>query len=110
MSQPLPFTVRRARPGDAAGVLDCLRAAFEPYREKYTPEAFEDTVLTPDTVGHRLASMAVFVASTDDGRVVGTVACSVVGGGEGHLRGMAVCPDWQGRGVAEELLAVAETE
>jgi RimJ/RimL family protein N-acetyltransferase len=104
------FTVRRAAPGDAAVVLDCLRAAFEPYREKYTPAAFEDTVLTADTVGGRFAAMAVYVAANPDGEVVGTVACGAVGGGDGHLRGMAVRPDWQGRGVAEELLVAAESE
>jgi RimJ/RimL family protein N-acetyltransferase len=110
MSEPLPFMVRRATLRDAAGILDCLRAAFEPYRERYTPGAYEDTVLTPDTLGCRLASMAVFVASTGGTEVVGTVACGVVGGGEGHLRGMAVRPEWQGSGVAEELLAAAEDE
>ena len=29
---------------------------------------------------------------------------------EGHLRGMAVLPEWQGRGVAEKLLQTAEQE
>src|SRR5207244_6620605 len=54
--------------------------------------------------------VAVFVAAIPGGEVVGTVVCGVVGGGEGHLRGMAVRPDWQGRGVAGELLAAAESE
>lgn len=110
MSEQPPFTVRRATVRDAAVILDCLRAAFEPFRAAYTPGAFEDTVLTPATIGHRLASMSVFVASTDRGEVVGTVASGVVGEGEGHLRGMAVRPGWQGLGVAEELLAAAEAE
>jgi RimJ/RimL family protein N-acetyltransferase len=110
VSEPPLFTVRRASLRDSAGILDCLRAAFEPYREAYSPGAFEDTVLTPGTIGHRLASMAVFVASADRGEVVGTIASGLVGEGEGHLRGMAVSPDWQGRGVAEELLTAAEAE
>src|SRR5262245_45678253 len=87
MSAHEPFSVRRARPEDAAPILECLRAAFEPYRELYTPGAFEDTVLTPGTVGERLATMAVFVAATASGEVVGTVACHLVGAGAGHLRG-----------------------
>jgi ribosomal protein S18 acetylase RimI-like enzyme len=110
MSPTPPFSVRRATPEDAAAVLDCLRAAFEPYRGQYTPAAFEDTVLTPGTVGERLATMAVFLAVTPGGEVVGTVACEVVGVGEGHLRGMAVRPSWQGCGMADELLKAAETE
>src|SRR5262245_27836235 len=109
MSVQMPFSVRRARPEDVASLLKCLRAAFEPYRGLYTPAAFADTVLTPGTLGERLATMAVFVAATASGEVVGTVACQVVGVGEGHLRGMAVRPSWQGRGVAEELLGAAES-
>jgi len=35
-----PFHVRRAGPEDAEGILDCLRTAFEPYRQSYTPSAF----------------------------------------------------------------------
>src|SRR5262249_13284065 len=104
MSSQQQCTVRRARPEDATAVLDCLREAFEPYRALYTPAAFEDTVLTPDTRGQRFATMAVLVALTGSGEAVGMVACSFVGEGEGHLRGMAVRPSWQSCGVADELL------
>jgi hypothetical protein len=83
---------RRARPEDATAVLDCLRAAFDPYRGLHTPAAFEDAVLTRGTVGQRFATMTVFFAATAAGEVVGTVACDLVGKGEGHLRGMAVRP------------------
>jgi GNAT superfamily N-acetyltransferase len=54
--------------------------------------------------------MAVFVAATSGGEVIGTVACHPVAQGEGYLRGMAVRPGWQGLGVAEELLGAAEAE
>jgi RimJ/RimL family protein N-acetyltransferase len=110
MSRPPPFSVRQATPDDATAVLDCLGSAFEPYRGQYTPAAFADTVLTPATVGERFDAMAVFVAATLGGEVIGTVACCVVGGGEGHLRGMAVRPSWQGYGVANALLAAVESE
>jgi N-acetylglutamate synthase-like GNAT family acetyltransferase len=104
------IAVRRAEREDVDGILACLHAAFEPYRTSYTPDAFADTVLTPGTLGERLDAMQVFVAIADHGAVVGTIACSVVGGGgEGHLRGMAVLPDWQGRGAAAALLAAAES-
>lgn len=54
--------------------------------------------------------MAVFVAKDASGRVVGTIACQSVGGGEGHLRGMAVLPEQRGTGVAQYLLEAAEQE
>src|SRR6266540_4245599 len=103
-------SVRRAAMADAQGVLDCLAAAFAPYRAEYTPEAFQDTVLTVETIRRRLSDMSVLVAVGEDGRVVGTIAYRRVDGEEGHIRGMAVIPDCQGRGVARRLLECAETE
>ena len=107
---PETVTIRPATERDAAGVLACLRAAFAPFEIAYTPEAFEDTVLTPELFRKRMATMSVLVATDHEPAIVGTISCAAVGGGAGRLRGMAVSPDWQGRGVAEQLLAVAEGE
>ncbi len=104
------IAIRRARRADAAGILQCLAEAFEPYRESYTREAFLDTVLTPENLVERLKSMVVFVAVTQLEMIVGTVACSVIDREEGHLRGMAVRAKWQGMGVAQQLLERAESE
>jgi GNAT superfamily N-acetyltransferase len=54
--------------------------------------------------------MSIFVAVNDAGEIIGTIGCNVMGKGEGHLRGMAVLPTWQGAGVADELLQCAESE
>jgi predicted N-acetyltransferase YhbS len=119
--------IRRATPTDSAGILECLRAAFEPYRSSYPPEAFLDTVITPEALRHRLATMSLFVAVSESGEIVGTIACHVVDetvqssvhahevraevhANEGHLRGMAVLASWQGSGLAEQLLRSAESE
>src|SRR5215475_13661682 len=102
------FTVRRAAFNDGEAILACLAAAFTPYRNSYTPAAFTDTVLDPRSVQERLREMCVFVA-VSEGKVVGTVACAA-SGEQGHLRGMAVLPDWQGSGVASALLQAAEAE
>jgi GNAT superfamily N-acetyltransferase len=104
-------SIRRATSADASGILECLRDAFEPYRERYTAEAFEDTVLTTETVQERLASMSIFVAVTAEGKIVGTISCSRTSEDEGrHLRGMAVLEEWRGQGVAWQLLDAAESE
>jgi GNAT superfamily N-acetyltransferase len=120
MAPSTEFSVRKAALGDSAQILDCLDEAFAPFRSAYTPEAFLDTVLTPATLELRLKTMTVFVAvgcARDDGArddrsgdVVGTVGCDLTLSGEGHLRGMAVRLDWQGAGVAAELLQRAEAE
>jgi N-acetylglutamate synthase-like GNAT family acetyltransferase len=102
------FTIRRADSNDGEAIVACLAAAFAPYSNGYTPAAFMDTVLDSRLVQHRLREMCVFVA-VSEGNVVGTLACAA-SGKEGHLRGMAVLPDWQGSGVASALLQAAEAQ
>jgi ribosomal protein S18 acetylase RimI-like enzyme len=102
------IVIRRAT--DSRGILECLASAFEPYRARYTPAAYLDTVLTAETIAQRLDSMQVFVAVTADDQIVGTIACSLSEIGEGHLRGMAVLSEWQGRALAEKLLRTAEAK
>jgi len=94
---------------DVSGILGCLSAAFAEYRDNYTPGAFADTVLTTETIAKRLQEMTMFVAIEKSGEIVGTIACSVVGPQEGHIRGMAVLPASQGTGVAARLLLCAES-
>ena len=105
-----PISIRRAKSEDAPGILACLRAAFEDYRYLYTPGAFLDTVLTPETLQARLAKIVVLVAANSSNEIIGTIACEVVMSGEGHLRGMAVLPGWRGKGLARQLLSRAESE
>jgi N-acetylglutamate synthase-like GNAT family acetyltransferase len=104
------FTIRAAEPGDGKGILECLALAFAPYQQAYTPDAFLDTVLTPKTVLERMAQMSIFVATNESGKVVGTIACKVMENGRGHLRGMAVSPEFQGSGLSGRLLNTAEEE
>src|SRR5689334_14276077 len=104
------FEIRPAVHADAAAIHRCLRNAFDPYRAEYTDRAFGDTVPSPEGIEERLRDMALFVATLRDGAVVGTSACQDVGGGLGHLRGMAVQPGWQGRGIADALIEAAEAE
>lgn len=104
------ISIREATLDDAPGILECLRLAFEPYRESYTPLAFEDTVMSPSTVRHRLTAMSVFVAVTEAGEIAGTIGCTAVGDGEGHIRGMAVHPEHAGTGLARLLLEAVEAE
>lgn len=102
--------IRRAKESDCEAVLKVLRAAFEPYRTHYSPGAYTDTVLTANSFIPRLSTMAIFVAVTASGEIVGTIACNLVTSDEGHLRGMAVLPAFQGVGVAQRLLEAAEAE
>jgi ribosomal protein S18 acetylase RimI-like enzyme len=101
------FVIRQAGLGDAEGIAACLRAAFEPYRNAYTTGAFMDTVPSLEAVERRFSFMRMFVAVMGNGEVAGTIGCSAKSD-EGHLRGMAVSPEWEGGGIAARLLASAE--
>lgn len=106
--QSAKFVIRKANPSAGPAILTCLQSAFEPFRAEYTAEAFEDTILTPDSLALRFSTMQIYVAEAPDGQIVGTIACNVSNPAEGHLRGMAVAPAWQGSGVAGALLRAAE--
>ena len=108
--ESMRYMIRRAGPEHLSGVVACLAAAFEPHRPAYTPGAFNDTVPTLQGISDRLQHMTILCACDATGQVIGTVACSTTNAGEGHLRGMAVLPAFQGRGVAEGLLGAAEAE
>jgi len=104
------ISVRHGKDDDVAGIVACLEAAFEPYRSFYTEDAFNDTVPTVQDTGRRFRDMKVIVAEIESAGIIGTIAYKVVGQGEGHLRSMAVAPEFQGRGIAERLLSAAERE
>lgn len=53
LQQPT-FSIRLATMNDSGGILSCLRAAFERYESSYTRGAYEDTVLTPESLQKRL--------------------------------------------------------
>jgi GNAT superfamily N-acetyltransferase len=102
------FQIRNAAPDDGPAILACLAAAFAPYRNQYTPEAFADTVMDAASVQRRIREMCIFVALSEQ-KIAGTIGCKA-NGEEGHLRGMAVLPGWQGTELASSLLAAAEAE
>ena len=66
-------------------------------------------MLTALTLTERMRVARLFVAVTSVGEIVGTIGCAI-SGDEGHIRGMAVLPAWQGRSVAGALLNAAEQE
>jgi ribosomal protein S18 acetylase RimI-like enzyme len=102
-------TIRKAQPQDAPAIAECLASAFAPFRSQYTTGAFTDTVLNAEGVLHRMTHMIIHVAVSAGGEIVGTVATAVVDH-IGHLRGMAVRPQWQGHAIAEQLLSEAEDD
>lgn len=99
--------IRAAVEADRPGILKCLSEAFAPYRQQYTPDAFADTVLNDDTLRARMQKMQVMVAIAN-GEVIGTIAGASRDAASGHLRGLAILPQYQGTGVAARLLESME--
>jgi ribosomal protein S18 acetylase RimI-like enzyme len=101
--------IRRARAEDAECIAMCLESAFGPSRSAYTPGAFRDTVPSAGAIRARMLDMTIYVAVVPDGEIVGTVSLAL-DGNEGHLRGMAVRPAWQGHSTAAQLLGMVERD
>ncbi|HEX4039770.1 MAG TPA: GNAT family N-acetyltransferase [Acidobacteriaceae bacterium] len=108
MTEPTRFSIRRAAAADCSGILECLHQAFAPFQGAYTAEAFADTILSASALDDRMTRMTVVVATIPGGGIVGTVGCNF-DAGEGHIRGMAILPGWQGLGVAAQLLGWVES-
>jgi hypothetical protein len=72
VTEPVKFSavIRMATFADWTGILECLSLAFAPYRDRYTPEAFAETVLTPETVHRRMSEMTFFVAESDEKQIL----------------------------------------
>jgi N-acetylglutamate synthase-like GNAT family acetyltransferase len=104
------FTIRQALISDAEEIQACLRTAFSHFLNTYTREAFLDTVPTLENVRGRFHTMSLFVAEDQERKVIGTIAWYLRSKEEGFLRGMAVRPEWQGKGVAQQLLQAAESD
>lgn len=102
------FELRKAVMEDVEAIVDCLGRAFAEYERAYTPGAFADTVPDASAIRRRIKEMCVLVAVSAN-RIVGTIGYTV-NGTEGHLRGMAVFPEWRGRGAASALLRNVENE
>ncbi|MGB1585556.1 MAG: GNAT family N-acetyltransferase [Thermoplasmatota archaeon] len=93
--------IRRATPEDAPAIHALKLAAFGPYRERYTPACFDATVLDDGRIQDRMAEGPVWV--WDDGDIQGTVGARRDQRGL-YVRGMAVHPDAQGKGIGKALL------
>ena len=72
------------------------------------PSAVRTASLAALRSGSTIPTSATMTRSVTAG--IGSASAAVIAPSEGHLRGMAVRPAWQGRGVAKQLLDAAESE
>lgn len=98
--------VRLARPGDEETIAALILAAFHPFRDQYTPDAFEYTAATVDRIRERFAEGPMWLASYG-GEMVGTVS-GLPEGERFYIRSMAIKPSAQRIGIGQKLLDALE--
>ena len=94
--------IRPALASDAEPIAAVLRAAFTPYAALYTRAGLAATAVSPTEVQQRIREGPVWVAETN-GKIVGTVSAALRIAAV-YVRGMAVIPEAQRRGIGDRLL------
>ncbi len=98
--------IRLAVLGDEAAIATLIFEAFLPFRDQYTPDAFDYTAASDDTISERFAEGPMWLAYID-GEAVGTVS-GLPEEERFYIRSMAVKPSAQGKQVGQKLLDVLE--
>lgn len=105
------YMIRKAQPKDAKGIHEVVLAAFEDFRYFYSPEGFANTVMSEEVALERIKKMTLFVAVIQNHEIIGTVGWKRISKKEGHIRGMAVHPKFQGKNSpAADLLKEVEKD
>ncbi|MFX1477378.1 MAG: GNAT family N-acetyltransferase [Promethearchaeota archaeon] len=105
------YQIRKAQPPDARGIHEVILAAFVQFRNFYSIEAFTDTVMSEEIALERMKEMTIYVAIDGKGKIIGTIGWKRVSEKEGHIRGMAVLPERQGKNSpATELMQLVEDD
>lgn len=105
------YKIRQAESHDAKNIHKVILTAFEEYRPYYSPEGFTDTVMSEQFAIERMKEMTLYVAIDKNGTVIGTIGWQKVSKVEGHIRGMAILPKYQGRSsLAAALLKKVEDD
>ena len=107
----MDYIIRKAETKDAKGIHEVILAAFEEFRDFYSLEGFADTVMSEEVALKRTKEMNLYVAIDLIGEIIGTIGWTKVSKEEGHIRGMAVYPKYQGNNSpAASLLQTVEDE
>ena len=98
--------LRLAKPGDEGIISSLIFDAFAPFRDQYTPDAFNCTAANVDMVRSRFVEGPIWLAYDGD-EAVGTVS-GLPEEERFYIRSMAVKPSAQGKRVGQKLLDALE--
>ena len=91
---------------DAIFITEILESAFQEFKEKYTLQAFNATVISPEEVVERMKNGIVWIAKLKD-KPIGTVSGKIINQ-TFYIQGMAVLPNSRGKRVGFSLLKTIE--
>lgn len=101
--------VRDANKKDVEGIHNTLLYAFRPYRDFYTDNAFEKTVLTSKEIKEHIENKSIdVIVALCNNEIAGTVTIYEREKGKIYMQSMAVKPDYQGLGIGGMLLNYIE--
>lgn len=103
----LDVEINLATLGDEEAIASLVLKAFAPFRDKYTPDAFDYTAVSAERVRERFAEGPIWLAYIGD-EPVGTVS-GLPEEGRFYTRSMAIKPSVQRGGVGQRLLDTLET-
>ena len=98
--------IRRASLGDEHTISSLILEAFSPFRNDYTPDAFEYTAATAERVRDRFAEGPIWLAYVG-GEAVGTVS-GLPENERFYIRSMAIKPSVQRSGIGQRLIDTLE--
>jgi len=104
--EKLDFFIRPANISDVKNIHHILSEAFKPYKEFYTKEAYNVTVISTDKIIKRIKNpdFYVIVALIED-KIVGTTTIYIKNHNHMHIITMAVDPKYQKKGIGYNLLS-----
>jgi N-acetylglutamate synthase-like GNAT family acetyltransferase len=101
----LKLSIRNAQINDINSIKEILDKSFEPYKKKYTKDAYNTTVLSCDELKKRIirSDFRVLVI-TFKYQIVGTTSISMKNDKILNIRSMAVLQKFQNRGIGTYIL------
>lgn len=102
----LDVEIRLAQPGDEKVISSLIFEAFAPFRDEYTPDAFEYTATSVERVRERFTEGPIWLAHIG-GEPIGTVS-GLPEDERFYIRSMAIKPTVQRGGIGQRLLDTLE--
>lgn len=97
--------IRKADYNDIQEIHTILYESFTPYREYYTEEAFDVTVVPPHEIMKRINNEQSDVLVTIfENKIIGTATIELQEGLNLHIRSVVVKPEYQRKGIGHLIL------